>query len=43
MAEAEASSKKITILPDWRGDCDEPQVEVVQPHWWARRISGFEV
>lgn len=33
---------KVTVLPDWRGDCDEPQVEVVRIHPWARRISGFE-
>jgi len=42
MPDTKTPNKKITILPDWRGDCDEPQVEVVQIHPWARRISGFE-
>jgi hypothetical protein len=33
---------KITILPPWRGDCDEPKVQVVQIHPNSRRVSGFE-
>ena len=36
------TDKKIIILPDWRGDCDEPEAEVVRIHPWARRVSGFE-
>jgi hypothetical protein len=41
-AEGDSPDRKVTILPDWRGDCDEPQVEVVRMHPWARRVSGFE-
>lgn len=42
MTEETQPERKVTVLPDWRGDCDKPQVEVVRVHPWARRFSGFE-
>lgn len=42
MPEEEVPNKKITILPEWRGDCGDPKVETVRIHPWARSISGFE-
>lgn len=42
MPDGEQPERKVTVLPEWRGDCDEHQIEVIRVHPWARKISGFE-